>query len=115
MKRELSRWRIYHNKIVRTKKGCTISCKLELIDNVLNKWDVEGAVPYNLCKYAVHMYGRPQVAPLLFSTHKKRLHNFVQPFAIYAILLFYIAYMKQFMLSALEDTLVKLIHKRIFF
>ena len=32
----------------------------------------------------------------------------MQPFAIYAILLFYIAYMKQFMLSALEDTLVKL-------
>lgn len=63
MKRELSRLRIYHNKIVRTKKAA----------------------------------------------------HFVQPFAIYAILLFYIAYMKQFMLSALEDTLVKLIHKRIFF
>ena len=40
---------------------------------------------------------------------------FTAPFAIYAILSFYIAYMKQFMLSALEDTLVKLIHKRIFF
>ena len=55
MKRELSRWRIYHNKIIRTKKGCTVSYNLELIDNVLNKRDVEGAVPYNLRKYAVHM------------------------------------------------------------
>ena len=42
------------------------------------------------------------------------LHIFVQPFAVYSIL-FYIAYMEQFMLSALEDTLVKLIHKWIFF
>ena len=56
--------------------------------------------------------GRPFI---IVFRHKKRLHSFVQPFAIYAILSFYIAYMKQFMLSALEDTIVKLIHKRIFF
>ena len=48
-------------------------------------------------------------SPLYYSfSTQKRLHSFVQPFAIYAILLFYIAYMKQFMLSALEDTLVSL-------
>lgn len=54
MKRELSRWRIYHNKIVR-KKRLHILYNLELIDNVLNKWDVEDAVPYNLRKYVIHM------------------------------------------------------------
>ena len=72
MKRELSRWRIYHNKIVRTKKGCTFRANLSLLTTSKISGTSRAPSPtinVNTLLYVGATSGRPFI---IVFRHKKR-------------------------------------------